>query len=881
LLKKLLIAIPVILILIIAGATVAYKFVGDDFIAAQALNQLEKILNRKVTIDGHFSLTRTARPTLTASNIRIASADWDPDNYLIKAADVTIQVDATPLLFGIISFDTIYFNQAVFNIIINKEGQSNLDLGENSNKSSRLSFYRPRISRMEMTDFVINYKNIEKNSRYDFHGSKLITKAIDEVNLDVTLNGVFNQQQFNLSGRMCRWMLLFGGEDCTINAQADIPPFKTKASGELSIRDEGYIDMSFDLTGENINDLKLPVKTYLPDTSSAEASFNLTGELKFIQLSGLKSNFIFDDSKASLSGSIQSINTFTGVQLQAYSEGTDGKWLNAYQDYFPGELIDHYTLSSEIENHNNGWKFSSIEASTKIDETTLFGKGEIIIDESPLYLNLSINGRGNHPEWIDRLQDDINAKYIDDVRVDFNLVGKENAWSIENLESTILTEDHTFTASGNIAFSADKTTQVELEISSAGRNLYSLARIIKYELPESKKFHIRSKLKYQDPTLSLSDTSIIVDNTNLTGQGEIDFVTPPNIRAQLKAKSLSVEHVIALSQDEAINPPVKKVSTNNETLFSDKPLELGWLNKADTDIDLQVDKITFRKAELDNLKTTLIASQGSAKFTIDSVSYSGSELTANLKTDIKSQTHEYYIHTENFNVGKLLKETDTTELLTGNLDFDLNIDSTGKTPRELAMNARGQFSAFITNGSLDNASVDLFATNLVKELLPGKKRDPRMEIECFFTHFKGEEGLFGSEVSLLNTKYIVMIASGDINLGKEKYDLRLIPKPKNTSLFTLDSDILVTGPLTEPKFTVSKGSVFKKILKGTSYIALGPAGLAIPFTTLGSSRYTECFEEVARKTTEAVNAQQEALQNKEVQKNDEEPAKPRVESLNP
>jgi uncharacterized protein involved in outer membrane biogenesis len=178
LLKKLLIAIPVILILIIAGATVAYKFVGDDFIAAQALNQLEKILNRKVTIDGHFSLTRTARPTLTASNIRIASADWDPDNYLIKAADVTIQVDATPLLFGIISFDTIYFNQAVFNIIINKEGQSNLDLGENSNKSSRLSFYRPRISRMEMTDFVINYKNIEKNSRYDFHGSKLIKRRL-------------------------------------------------------------------------------------------------------------------------------------------------------------------------------------------------------------------------------------------------------------------------------------------------------------------------------------------------------------------------------------------------------------------------------------------------------------------------------------------------------------------------------------------------------------------------------------------------------------------------------------------------------------------------------------------------------------------------------
>ena len=81
---------------------------------------------------------------------------------------------------------------------------------------------------------------------------------------------------------------------------------------------------------------------------NASSSAALVGRLKFIQLSGLKSNFIFDDSKASLSGSIQSINTFTGVQLQAYSERTDGKWLNAYQDYFPGELIDNYTLSLEI-----------------------------------------------------------------------------------------------------------------------------------------------------------------------------------------------------------------------------------------------------------------------------------------------------------------------------------------------------------------------------------------------------------------------------------------------------------------------------------------------------------------------------------------------------
>ena len=879
-LKKLAIAVPLLIIAGFAALFIAFKFVDDKFIEAQTLKQLESTLNRKVTIDGQFSLTRTAHPTLRASNIRIASASWDPNNFLIDAEDITIQVDALPLLFGIINFEDIVFEKTTFNIVRNKEGDSNLNFGGTQSKTRSTPIHTPKIDRVEMIDLIINYDDWANNTKLHINTKKLSAVAIDEKNIKLNVVSQVDDQTVEISSEMCRLSHLFGSEDCTIDAQINTPPFKINVSGEIDLEEEGYINMPINIVGDNINELKLPFKTHIPDTNSAQASFTLLGQLNSIQLTKLKSNLKFDGATASVSGEIKSLNSLSGVQLKFYSEGTEGNWLNMYQDAFPGELIDHYTLALELENHEKDWKLDDIEASVKIDDTTLFGKGEIVISEGPIDLNLNINGRGKHPEWLDKLQDDINAKYIDDIRVDFDLVGEDSVWSIKNLESTVLTEDHTFNADGNISFSTDdKSTRVELDISSTGRNLYSLARIIKQNLPESKKFHIQSKLRYKQPTLSLTNTSVVIDGTSIKGNSEIDFVTPPNIRAELESKSLNIEHIIALTEDDTKKPPAEETE-ESKSLFSDEPLKLDWLNQANSNISLKVENIAYKEASLINLVAKLTAKNGIGNFKINSLFYSDAKLTADFKLDAKTSGHEYNIHTEGFNIGKFLQETEITDLLTGNIDFDLDLDTTGTTTRQLASNANGGFSVFMTNGSLDNAPIDLLATNLVKELLPGKKREDHTEIECFFAQFRGKDGLLKSEATLLNTRHIVMTANGDINLVKEEYDLTLIPKPKNISLFTLDSDILVTGPLNDPDFSISKGSLFKKVLQSAAVVALGPAALAVPFTTVGSSKYTECFKEVADTTTKAVNAQQKAQEEKEAEKKDDEPGKAKVESLN-
>ena len=115
---------------------------------------------------------------------------------------------------------------------------------------------------------------------------------------------------------------------------------------------------------------------------------------------------------------------------------------------------------------------------------------------------------------------------------------------------------------------------------------------------------------------------------------------------------------------------------------------------------------------------------------------------------------------------------------------------------------------------------------------------------------------------LLNTENIVMTTNGRVDLTNEELNLLLIPKPKNIELFTLDANIRVSGAIIDPSFSLDKGSVFKKLLKTATTVALGPASLAVPFASMGGDKTEKCFNEVASSTIKAVEAQQEAEQEK-------------------
>jgi hypothetical protein len=137
--------------------------------------------------------------------------------------------------------------------------------------------------------------------------------------------------------------------------------------------------------------------------------------------------------------------------------------------------------------------------------------------------------------------------------------------------------------------------------------------------------------------------------------------------------------------------------------------------------------------------------------------------------------------------------------------------------------------------------LDLLSMNLSQLVLPiwGSHKKAG-EIKCAVLQFDIKKGVATSQAFVFNTQIGVLTAEGDINLGTERVNFLLDPKPKNISLVNLSTKLRVTGTLLHPKVRPDTLSLVTKGAKFLGHLALGPFGLLAPFVQLGAHKKHPC-----------------------------------------
>ena len=865
LLKKILIAVLILFITLVVLIITAYKLVDDRYLKEKIINALEDGLNRQVSIDDDFSLTpRALHPVLNARNVRIASAKWDPQSSLIEADRFQIGIKLLDLFRGIITIENLVFSDATFNITKNEDGLSNLDF----NKSGTTPAAKPItpyfvIDKVEMDNVQINYTDRQKELNFTVVLNEFDIVTLSEDQIQVAVFSNINEQPIKLDASMCRIRNLVAGNNCTINAQINFKSFENKINGTLNISGAGHDNnLQIHITGGDINELGLPGDIQLPSTQSVQMGYILRGQLNALQIADLSGKVELVDTHVDIQGSIHSVNPVSGVELILNAFGSQPNWLNLYQEVFPQNLINEFSVRANIRDEGSSWKISDIDSSVTIDKSTLTAKGNILLGSETNHLELDVSAQGDDPEWINHLQNVIAAEKIDQFSLQAGVKSSGESILLENIDSSLTTNNNTITTQGSITVPHGKNPSVSLVVHALGNNLQDFEPLFKQSLPESKSFSINTSLTFEEPKLTLDEVQIEIDSTRLSGNSVVEMHTPPNVHAELKAESIDIEQIMELipvtrkdASDSSDNSDQKI-----ESLFSDDPIPLDWLDSANSHVSLDLEKLIYKQAELNDLAAQISAKDSRAVFELTSLRYKDANLLSSAIIDGSEKSFAYQLHTEAFDLGELLKEIDANTTFEGKIDASVDLKSNGNSNKQIASNANGKITAIMTEGRVKNAPIDLLAKNLLVELIPGKAKKDSTKIECLFVQFSGAEGLFATDAVILNTENIVMTADGSINLDEETLNLVLIPKPKDIELFTLDANIRVKGDIRDPKYRLDKGSLLKKLLKSAASVALGPAALAIPFANIGTNKTEKCFNEVASTTAKAAEALREAEQ---------------------
>jgi hypothetical protein len=137
--------------------------------------------------------------------------------------------------------------------------------------------------------------------------------------------------------------------------------------------------------------------------------------------------------------------------------------------------------------------------------------------------------------------------------------------------------------------------------------------------------------------------------------------------------------------------------------------------------------------------------------------------------------------------------------------------------------------------------LDLLSMNLSQLVTPIWGRHKKAgEINCAVVQFDIKKGMATSRAFVFDTKIGILSAEGDINLGTERVNFLLDPKPKDFSLVSLSTKLRVTGTLLHPKVRPDTLALATKGAKFLGRLALGPVGLLAPFLHLGAHKKHPC-----------------------------------------
>ena len=138
--------------------------------------------------------------------------------------------------------------------------------------------------------------------------------------------------------------------------------------------------------------------------------------------------------------------------------------------------------------------------------------------------------------------------------------------------------------------------------------------------------------------------------------------------------------------------------------------------------------------------------------------------------------------------------------------------------------------------------LDLLSMDLSTKVIPlwgrNKKAD---EINCAVVQFDIKNGVAVSKAFVFDSQIGILSAKGDTNLGTERVNFLLNPRPKDFSLVNLSTKMRVTGTLMDSKVTLDTLSLLKRGAEEVlGALVLGPLGLLAPFVRLGAYEKHPC-----------------------------------------
>lgn len=453
-------------------------------------------------------------------------------------------------------------------------------------------------------------------------------------------------------------------------------------------------------------------------------------------------------------------------------------------------------------------------------------------------------------------------------------------------------------------------TALDASFDLQGRNLSELYGIAGVVLPSTPPYRLRGNLGKQGKVWAASQIQGALGSSDLSGALSFDQSNAvPLLTGKVQSKVLDFEDLAPIVGLEPApsNPKEdgKKVVSNPTTKSgkaavalplasrpvaaaptdgvkgqsADQPrpgkvlpvarLDLPRLNAMNADVTYSAAQVRrVRELPLDRGSLRVRLNAGVLQLDPISLGIAGGTVEGSIKVDstLKPASLSTRLDVRGVQLNKLFPAVETTKSSLGRMSGQFNLNGRGNSTAEMLATSSGDVAVLMGKGQISNILLEFIGLDGAEVIGFLVRGDSNVQLRCAVAAFDVKQGVLNSRAIVLDTVDTVINGSGQVSLADETIKLRLEPQPKDASILSLRSPLIIGGTFASPTVSLDKMSVAKRAGLAIALGVINPLLALAATVETGPGEDTNCSEVLAQgkagKVPAAAKAPGASTQNK-------------------
>jgi hypothetical protein len=268
----------------------------------------------------------------------------------------------------------------------------------------------------------------------------------------------------------------------------------------------------------------------------------------------------------------------------------------------------------------------------------------------------------------------------------------------------------------------------------------------------------------------------------------------------------------------------------------DAPLPVALLDAVDAEVTMTVASLLTAGLEVERIKAEIVLKDRVLTVSDIAGHMDGGTIGGSVRVDATTANPQVVVAgaLADAELGTILEKLSGKNALEATGTVTASLTATGATPRAMLGSLDGKAATIIREGVLRNAYWELIAEDVATSFLPSLTGSERGILNCSVVAFEIRDGIATSSVVLVDSSRVTVAGEGTIDLVQQQIDMRLVPQPKDPSLLSLATPLLVTGPLDDPQVAPDPIAVIKDVGTSVAGGMINPLAVLLPFMSAGS-----------------------------------------------